>query len=47
VIRLVAGFEGFLRDFFRKNLSGGGGCSFADLPVFLRRVLEKGGFGGG
>jgi hypothetical protein len=46
-VRLVCGFEGFLGAFSKKKSERGEECFFADLLVFLRGVLGKGGFGGG
>jgi hypothetical protein len=46
-VRLVSGFEGFWGAFSKKKSERGGECFFADLLVFLRGVLRKGGFGGG
>jgi hypothetical protein len=46
-VRLGVIFSIFCGVFFRKKSERGGECFFADLLVFLRGVLGKGGFGGG
>jgi hypothetical protein len=46
-VRLGVIFSFFCVAFSGKKSERGGECFFADLLVFLRGVLGKGGFGGG